>query len=168
MPIRLISINAQTKDLTKPEANEEEDDLLSSLTKRRGGRANKGGTKMSPREWLDTIPFKPVLSLSHLHGMVFKQKSMSCLKVKSIQYCHPNIPSAQAKTQEQILIQHTSEQWGISKERIAAIIKLKALFLQFGHFQVVQIKNPKSINRNVSKILDGDVNELFNSKLVLD
>lgn len=47
-------MSAQTKDLTKPEEGSEEDDLLSSLTKRRGGRKNKGGVKMSPREWLNS------------------------------------------------------------------------------------------------------------------
>ncbi|KAH9814201.1 hypothetical protein DFH28DRAFT_1083190 [Melampsora americana] len=204
IPNRLISINAQTKDITKPEGTEEEDDLLSSLTKRRGGRANKGGTKMSPREWLnseegrrfrdpviggtnwlgDDVPFptnpwfKPKAPL--WDGVRTKVYESFKSRVNSMPPNDPNISLAQIKTQEQILIRQTSEQWGISKDRISAIIKLKALEESWSlpsrsnrePEKVLQLnfekgmENVLGVNRNLSKVVVEDVNELSNRKLL--
>jgi hypothetical protein len=52
---RKLGSIAKIQALGKPAgAEEEEDDLLSSLTKRRGGRTKKGIQKISPKDWLLT------------------------------------------------------------------------------------------------------------------
>ncbi|KAG0144079.1 hypothetical protein CROQUDRAFT_47859 [Cronartium quercuum f. sp. fusiforme G11] len=202
---RSVSVSAKTKELTTPD---EEDDLLSSLTKRRGGRKNKGGAKVSPREWLnseegrrfrdpviggtnwlgDEIPFptnpwfKPKPPL--WDGVRTKVYESFKNRVNSIPPNQPELSVAEAKTREQLLIRQTSEQWGISKERVAAIIRLKALEESWtittessqtaavGSNRTLQLnfekgmENVLGVDRSLSKQVEEDVNELANRKLM--
>ncbi|KNZ53386.1 hypothetical protein VP01_3255g1, partial [Puccinia sorghi] len=151
---RKLGSIARIQALDKPEGSEEEaDDLLSSLTKRRGGRTKKGIQKISPKDWLlteeglkfrhptigrtnwlgDDIPFptnpwfkpKPPLS-DKLRTKVydsFKQRILAIHKQQSFS----DLSSDEKKKQEQILLRETSEQWGICRDRVSAIIRLKAM-----------------------------------------
>jgi len=151
---RKLGSIAKIQALDKPAGSEEEeDDLLSSLTKRRGGRTKKGIQKISPKDWLlteeglkfrhptigrtnwlgDDIPFptnpwfkpKPPLS-DKLRTKVydsFKQRILAIHKQQSFS----ELSSDEKKRQEQIFIRETSEQWGICRDRVSAIIRLKAM-----------------------------------------
>lgn len=151
---RSIGSIAKIQALGKPEGGgEEEDDLLSSLTKRRGGRTKKGIQKISPRDWLlteeglkfrhptigrtnwlgDDIPFptnpwfKPQPPTSDkLRTRVYEsfKKRVNLMAQKS---SYQRLDADEKKKQEQILIRQTSEQWGICRDRIGAIIRLKAM-----------------------------------------
>ncbi|WAQ92047.1 hypothetical protein PtA15_15A442 [Puccinia triticina] len=151
---RKLGSIAKIEALGKPAGQEEEeDDLLSSLTKRRGGRTKKGIQKISPKDWLlteeglkfrhptvgrpnwlgDDIPFptnpwfKPQPPLSDkIRTKVyesFKQRVHAIYKQKS----YPDLSLDEKQRQEQILIRETSEQWGICRDRVSAIIRLKAM-----------------------------------------
>ncbi|KAA1130679.1 hypothetical protein PGTUg99_023693 [Puccinia graminis f. sp. tritici] len=151
---RKLGSIAKIQALGKPAgAEEEEDDLLSSLTKRRGGRTKKGIQKISPKDWLlteeglkfrhptigrpnwlgDEIPFptnpwfKPQPPISDkIRTQVyesFKQRIHAIYKQQS----YPNLSLDEKTRQEQILIRETSDQWGICRDRVSAIIRLKAM-----------------------------------------
>lgn len=151
---REIGLISKIEALGKTEGQEDaEDDFLSSFTKRRGGRTKKGIEKMSPKDWLlseeglkfrhpivgrtnwlgDEIPFptnpwfkpKPPLSDKNRTKIYdsFKQRVKLFVQRNSLQ----TLPSDEKKRQEQILIRETSEQWGICRDQISAIIRLKAM-----------------------------------------
>ncbi|PLW33817.1 hypothetical protein PCANC_21910 [Puccinia coronata f. sp. avenae] len=134
-------------------SEEEEDDLLSSLTRRRGGRTKRGIQKISPKDWLlseeglkfrhptigrtnwlgDDIPFptnpwfKPQPPLSDkMRTKVYESFKQRILKTYQ-QNDLSALPSDEKKRQEQIFIRETSEQWGICRDRVSAIIRLKAM-----------------------------------------
>lgn len=87
---------------------------------------------------------------------------------------------AEMKIQEQVLIRQTSDQWGISKDRVAAIIRLKALeeawslptqesnngksntALQLSFEQGME--NVLGVEKRLVRQVDEDVNELVNRK----
>ncbi|KAH9472710.1 hypothetical protein Pst134EA_003317 [Puccinia striiformis f. sp. tritici] len=151
---RNLSSIAKIQALSKPAGQEgEEDDLLASFTKRRGGRTKKGVQKISPKDWLlseeglkfrhptigrtnwlgDEIPFptnpwfKPQVPLSDkTRTKVYESFKQRTLAIYS-QQIYPSLSLDEKTRQEQILIRETSEQWGICRERVSAIIKLKAM-----------------------------------------
>ncbi|MBW0476033.1 hypothetical protein O181_015748 [Austropuccinia psidii MF-1] len=154
---KLSTLNNQLNDLKKKSNGidqEEDDDLLSDLTKRRGGRIKKGNQKINVDDWLksqdglkfkdpkigrtnwigDQIPFpsnpwfKPQPPLSdEIRTRVYESFKRRVTSFQSNSNNSLNISSHEKKRHEQLLIRQTSEQWCIPPDRISAIIRLKAM-----------------------------------------
>ncbi|KAI8453359.1 hypothetical protein BY996DRAFT_2737756 [Phakopsora pachyrhizi] len=151
---RTASTIAKLKDISRPESGkeeEEEDDFLTSLTKRRGGRMKRGVRRTSPMAWLTSeegmkfrdpiigqtnwlggdIPFptnpwfKPSPPLSDSIRTKIYESFKNRVEGTFQQFSKLSPP--ERKRAEQVMLRQTSDQWGISKERVTAVIRLKAM-----------------------------------------